>query len=207
MHQYSKGDAAKAPWADAQWHNSDGQSEGLQREQRRRRRWVQRTLEEKWYKIWRRCGGFESEVQVESEKRRGEKKKKKRQRLSLLRRYLSQAAAPLVETKWLAGIWCNLHLSAKSWILFLRSRCWRAWRKAQLTGPHSWDRCLWPIYRRSSAQPRTTTLIGNLGEARWSLSPPIVLNKRKKKLKLSLCSIVFSHQVKFGETDSKILIQ
>lgn len=79
------------------------------------------------------------------EKERKEQKKKVTERLSLLRRYLaerSQVPAPLAETKWLAGIWCNLHLSAKSWILFLRSRCWRARRKAQLTGPHSWDRCL-----------------------------------------------------------------
>lgn len=80
-----------------------------------------------------------------------------------------QAPAPLAETKWLAGIWCNLHLSAKSWILFLWSRCWRAWQKAQLTGPHSWERCLWPTYRGSSRQLRATTLIEN-GDMMWSLS-------------------------------------
>ena len=64
---------------------------------------------------------------------------------ALLHCYLDecgQAPAPLAETKWLAGIWCNLHLSAKSWILFLWSRCWRAWQKAQLTGLHSWERCV-----------------------------------------------------------------
>lgn len=147
----------------------------------------------------------------ERKKSRGEKKKKETkketERLSLLHRYLSQAAAPLAETKWLAGIWCNLHLSAKSWILFLRSRCWRAWRKAQLTGPHSWDRCLWPIYRGSSAQPRATTLIGNSGDARWSLPPHPTIVLKRKKMKLSMCSIAFYHRANFGKIISKILMQ
>lgn len=64
---------------------------------------------------------------------------------TLLHCYLDdcgQAPAPLAEPKWLAGIWCNLHLSAKSWILFLWSRCWRAWQKAQLTGLRSWKQCM-----------------------------------------------------------------
>lgn len=90
--------------------------------------------------------------------------KEEKERLALFHCYLvecSQAPAPLAETKWLAGIWCNLHLSAKSWILFLWSRCWRAWQKAQLTGLHSWERCLWPTYRGSSSQLRATTLMEN----------------------------------------------
>lgn len=148
VHQYAKDDAAKAPSADAQWHNSDGQSEGLQRENSSggggeyKGRWKKNDI-----KYEGAVEGFQLEVQVGSEKRRVQKKKKKKkeeetERLSVLCRFLSQAPAPLAETKWLAGIWCNLHLSAKSWILFLQSRCWRARRKAQLTGPHSWDRCL-----------------------------------------------------------------
>lgn len=156
-------------------------------------------------------GGFQSEVQVESDKRRGQKKEEETERLSVLRRFLGQGPAPLAETKWLAGIWCNLHLSAKSWILFLWSRCWRARRKAQLTGLHSWDRCLWPIYRGSSAQSRATTLIGNSGDAKGSLhphpyptsSPPIVLNQRKKGSLacFTLSYIVSSHEVwQLGKT-------
>lgn len=81
------------------------------------------------------------------DEKRGERKMRSPSHPSavLLHCYLDecgQAPAPLAETKWLAGIWCNLHLSAKSWILFLWSRCWRAWQKAQLTGLHSWERCL-----------------------------------------------------------------
>lgn len=160
-------------------------------------------------------GGVQIRTGMKSERSGGKKKKKRKneeetERLSLLRRYLSQAPAPLAETKWLAGIWCNLHLSAKSWILFLRSRCWRAWRKAQLTGPHSWDRCLWPIYRGSSAQPRATTLIGNSGDTRWSLSPLLSLKEAIIIIiimKPSLCSIAFSHRVKFGKIHWKIIMQ
>lgn len=41
--------------------------------------------------------------------------------------------APMAQTKWLAGIWCNLHLTTKSWRLFLWSRCWWVqWRRSWL---------------------------------------------------------------------------
>lgn len=45
----------------------------------------------------------------------------------------SVSRAPMAQTKWLAGIWCNLHLTTKSWRLFLWSRCWWAhWRRSWL---------------------------------------------------------------------------
>lgn len=131
-----------------------------------------------------------------NKKERGERKMSSPSHPSaaLLHCYLvecGQAPAPLAETKWLAGIWCNLHLSAKSWILFLWSRCWRAWQKAQLTGLHSWERCLWPTYRGSSSQLRATTLMEN-GETRYEVRPSIVFTATESKME-SLW-LVFSSQ-------------
>ncbi len=117
---------------------------------------------------------------------------------ALLHCYLDecgQAPAPLAETKWLAGIWCNLHLSAKSWILFLWSRCWRAWQKAQLTGLHSWERCLWPTYRGSSSQLRATTLMEN-GETWYEVCPSIVFTRMKSEMKsvqLVFCCFLYCY--------------
>lgn len=138
------------------------------------------------------------ELKVKQRRKKKGKLREKDEPSTLLHCYLNecgQGLAPLAETKWLAGIWCNLHLSAKSWILFLWSRCWRAWRKAQLTGPHSWEWCVWPTYRGSSSQLRATTLMEN-GETRLhdlkivSLSSLHAEGVERSPLKLS-ASLIF----------------
>lgn len=80
--------------------------------------------------------------------------------------------APLAGSKWLAGIWCNLHLSVlKAGYCFCGADV-----GGQLTGPHSWERCVWPTYRGSSSQLRATILIAMMCVAllsshscQWSL--------------------------------------
>lgn len=122
---------------------------------------------DKWRWNWKKNCGKEERWLLHVKSKEQKKKKMKspsHPSTTLLHYYLyecSQAPAPLAETKWLTGIWCNLHLSAKSWILFLWSRCWRAWQKAQLTGLRSWEWCVWPTYRGSSSQQRATILMEN----------------------------------------------